>query len=508
SGELLLYEQFTNSLIRTGKIYNNSINILQREKASKNIVYLNRPKHIEDFSKKLSDSSIENNSNIDELTSTISDFLHPEYNLIKCIKKGIVYHHGGMPEIVRLYVENIFVKFDFLQFVITSSTLLEGVNIPAEKIFLLSTKKGRSNLSISQFKNLIGRVNRFSEIFSKEKGNLELLEPHIYVIKSEYENKRANIESFIKKTARTELKIVDEVNNLLLKDEIQLNELDKKDLKKSLEYLENIEPNSTDLENVSYVSSVIAKLCFQNNIHDFDIKGNEKVLVKNLQKYREQLFTAIKDSNDLMYAIYSIFIKDVELLDNNIKRLENESALNFYSMILEWRSSSATFKEMISSFMKHWSKLSGDNQVIYIGEKWGEEKRNFNDFKELYVDLRKKDYSQKINLAILKIKEEQDFVEFNLLKYIEIINELELIETDFYDRIKYGTSDKKIITLLKSGFSLELAKCIIQDTYAAYIEIDPIYEDISIKSGIVEEMSLNNENKILVFEIKFHINQR
>src|SRR5690606_15210394 len=310
SGELLLYEQFTNSLIRTGKIYNNSINILQREKASKNIVYLNRPKHIEDFSKKLSDSSIENNSNIDELTSTISDFLHPEYNLIKCIKKGIVYHHGGMPEIVRLYVENIFVKFDFLQFVITSSTLLEGVNIPAEKIFLLSTKKGRSNLSISQFKNLIGRVNRFSEIFSKEKGNLELLEPHIYVIKSEYENKRANIESFIKKTARTELKIVDEVNNLLLKDEIQLNELDKKDLKKSLEYLENIEPNSTDLENVSYVSSVIAKLCFQNNIHDFDIKGNEKVLVKNLQKYREQLFTAIKDSNDLMYAIYSIFIKD------------------------------------------------------------------------------------------------------------------------------------------------------------------------------------------------------
>jgi len=507
-GNLLFYDQFSNSLFDTGKKYNSTIEILKSEKSSKNIVYLNRPKHIEEFSQKLSDSLSEIFFDIDELTNTISDFLHPEYNLIKCIKKGIVYHHGGMPEIIRLYVENIFTKCNFLNFVITSSTLLEGVNIPAEKIFLLSTKKGRSNLSISQFKNLIGRVNRFSEIFNEEKGNLKLLEPHIYIVKSEYENKRANIESFIKKTARTELKIVDEVNNLLLKDENLLSESDKKDLKKSLEYLENIEPKSTNLNNVNYVSSEIAKLCYRNNVYDFDIKSNEDILIDNLKNYRAQLFPIIKDCNELLYAIYSIFLKNTEILEDNIKRLQNSSARNFYSMILEWRSSSSSFKEMIGSFMNYWKTLSGENSIIYIGEKWGEEKRNFTDFKELYVDLRKKNHSQKINLAILKIKEEQDFVEFNLLKYVEILSDLDLIESAFYDRIKYGTSDKKIITVLKNGFSLELAKCITQENYRKYIQIKTDSEEIIIQNEIIEEMNLNNENKILIFEIKFHINQR
>ncbi|WP_291076076.1 DEAD/DEAH box helicase [Empedobacter sp. UBA6322] len=507
-GNLFLYDQFSNLLLDTNKKFNNTIEILKHEKSSKNIVYLNRPKHIEEFSQKLRDELPIIGDDIDELTNAISDFLHPEYNLIKCIRKGIVYHHGGMPEIVRLYVEYIFSKYECLNFVITSSTLLEGVNIPAEKIFLLSTKKGLSNLSISQFKNLIGRVNRFSEIFNNEKGNLELLEPHIYVIKSEYENKKANIETFIKTRAKTELKIVDEVNNLLLKNENQLNETDIIELNKSLEYLENIEPYSTNLKGVNYVASTIAKLCYKNNINDFEIKDNETILNKNLTNYKKQLFSTIKDSNELLYAIYYIFLKNVEILNNNLKRLQNSSAINFYSMILEWRSSSATYKEMIGSFMKYWKSLTGNNRIVFIGEKWGEEKRNLNDFKNLYVDLRKKSDSQMVNLAILKIKEEQDFVEFNLIKYIEILNELNLVDKDFYDRIKYGTSDKSLITLLKNGFSLELAKCITKENYKTFIQIKIDTEEIIIKSELIEEMKLNAENRILIFEIKFHINQR
>ncbi|MEL5901546.1 DEAD/DEAH box helicase family protein [Elizabethkingia anophelis subsp. anophelis] len=504
-GELLLYEQFSNSLIETGKVYANSIDILKSEKARKNIVYLNRPKQIEDFAEKFSNELGDLNVDIRDLASTISDFIHPEYNLIKCIKKGIVYHHGGMPELMRLYVEDIFSKYNFFQFVITSSTLLEGVNIPAEKIFLLNKKKGKSNLSVAQFKNLIGRVNRFSEIFHPVSGSLKLLEPQIFVIKSEYEDKRANLETFIKSSARTELKIVDEVNNLLLKDENNLNEADKKELNKSLEYLENIEPKSTDLENVDYVTSEIAKLCYKNNIYDFDIKKSERQLNENLNYYKGLLFKIITDCNQLIDAIFIIFLKDIDVIDENIKRLQNTQARRFYSMILEWRSSSASFKEMIASFMKYWSTLSGDNLLVYIGEKWGEEKRNFTDFKELYVDLRKKNNSQRINLAILKIKEEQDFVEFNIIKYIDILAELELIETEFYDRIKYGSSNKEIITLLKNGFSIELAKCITQNQYSNFISINTSSEEIIINDEIIEQMEVNGENKILIFEIKFHI---
>ena len=88
-----------------------------------------------------------------------------------------------------------------------------------------------------------------------------------------------NIEKFISTRAKTEIQINDEVNNLFLKDESSLNENQKNELKKSLEYLENIEPNSTNLENVDYVQSLIAKLCYKNNISDFNIKIFEQVLI-------------------------------------------------------------------------------------------------------------------------------------------------------------------------------------------------------------------------------------
>ncbi len=63
-----------------------------------------------------------------------------------------------------------------------------------------------------------------------------------------------------------------------------------------------------------------------------------------------------------------------------------------------------------------------------------------------------------------------------------------------------------MITLLKNGFSLELAKCITQSIYSRFVEIKTETEEVIIKSEIIEEMELNEENKILIFEIKFHIN--
>ena len=37
---------------------------------------------------------------------------------------------------------------------------MEGVNVPADNLFVMSYKRGRSNLNHVEFKNLIGRVGR------------------------------------------------------------------------------------------------------------------------------------------------------------------------------------------------------------------------------------------------------------------------------------------------------------------------------------------------------------
>ena len=489
--------------------------MLNIEKANKNIIYLNRPRDIEKLALRLKDRSNITNSKIEEIIFTISEFVHPEYKLIDCLKKGIVYHHGGMPEIIRLYVENLFSTHEFLQYIVTSSTLLEGVNIPAEKIFLFSLKKGKGYLSKSNFKNLIGRVNRFSEIFNDKSGNLNLLEPKIYIVNNEYIAKNANIEKFVSDRAKSNVKIEDEINNILLKPENSLNSAQKKDLFKTLEYLENIEPNTTNIQNATYVSTEIGQLCYKNNIYDFDIQKNENQIFKNFERYQNSE-SEISDCNELINVIYKIFLFNVDIKSENIKRLNNEPARKFYSMILEWRSRSASFKEMISSFLMYWEKLKGEDLVIYVGEKWGEEqsKKQWNEekgifkgWKKLYVDLRPKSKQERINLAIVKITEEQEFVEFNLLKYIDILFELKLIKSDFYDKIKYGTSDVRIITLLKNGFSLELAKYVSQEMYKDLISIDSKNGVVIVNSAIVELMEFNLANEILIFEIKYHINE-
>lgn len=457
-----VYDQFLNKFfdIEYLQTIQNTFGFINKFAANKNIIYINRPKYIELFSKSIN-NPIEITENIKKVQRALKEFLHGDYNLIKTLNNGVVYHHGGMPENVRLYVENAFSKIEEIKYVVTTSTLLQGVNIPAEKIFLLDTKKGTGNLNSAQFKNLVGRVCRFSEVFDNEKGSLKLLEPEVYVIKSDFADSRANIESFLKERVKDNKIIIDEIDNPLIKKNLE-NELtaeEENQIREAEEFQENIEEGTSELDNLRVVTSDIAKACFKNNIHDFDIFENERQLEENYNNSKN--INPIITPDRLIFLIAQIFLFRIKLKDehvDNFKRLENDKAKAFYSMFLEWRTSGTSYSEMINKFIWYWDNIKGD-PYIYVGSRWGEITSPYQDgFRELYIDLSRKTPSEKINIAILRIKEEQDFIDFNLMPYVEILNDLELIESSFYDKIKYGTSDAKMIKLLKEGFSIELAK--------------------------------------------------
>lgn len=493
------YDQFLNTFHQTSpKIFKDEMELIQTAKADKNIIYLNRPKDIEHFALKLTAGNIQLENELEEIYNSISDFLHSDYNLLKCIKNGVVYHHGGMPDLIRLYVENVFSSNNHLSFIVTNSTLLEGVNIPAEKMFLLTTSIGRRNFNKSEFKNLIGRVCRFSEIFNPKTGHLRMLEPEIYLCNSEYAPKRANVQTFLKQKARVSVTAEDQVENVLVKD--NLNNQERQKATDALEVLENIEPNTVDVPGIRYVKSEIGKLCYKNNITEFDIQASEKRLVRNLAKWEHPV---IKSEELLLQAIFEIFVSGIEINAPEIARLENASARRFYTMVFSWRTKGSSYKQLIGSFLGYWKDL--DNPVIYAGSRWGE--IALEDFtKKLYVDLRDKSEVQKVNLAIVRIKEEQDFVDNHLIKFVEILQDLDLLEKKFYERIKYGSSDKRVICLLKNGFSIELARTITKVIYSNYVEIDADNDEIEIKKGILDVMKDAGENRILLFEVSYHIN--
>ena len=69
----------------------------------------------------------------------IKDHVHEDYLLADCLKFGVGYHHGQMPYFLKDLVKSLFENKKINQLCCTS-TLLEGVNLPAKNIILYKPK--------------------------------------------------------------------------------------------------------------------------------------------------------------------------------------------------------------------------------------------------------------------------------------------------------------------------------------------------------------------------------
>jgi len=165
-----IYDQFMDKsypVTSVSQNFDSPYAYLLEHAGKKNIIYLNRPKNTHDIARGLIAYLPEiEDDEIQKACNDLGTYLNKDYFLISCIRKGVIFHHGSVPDNVRLYLEQLYSECEDIRFVITTSTLLEGVNLPAEKMFLFDIKKGNRNLSPSQLKNLIGRVSRFKEVFA------------------------------------------------------------------------------------------------------------------------------------------------------------------------------------------------------------------------------------------------------------------------------------------------------------------------------------------------------
>ncbi|MGR5907328.1 helicase-related protein [Bacillus paranthracis] len=85
-------------------------------------------------------SSQKEKEKINKVIETIKKTVHPDYFLIDCLKKGIGYHFGNLPQVIRHNIEALF-KEGIIKYLFCTSTLLEGVNLPAKKHFHITKQK-------------------------------------------------------------------------------------------------------------------------------------------------------------------------------------------------------------------------------------------------------------------------------------------------------------------------------------------------------------------------------
>lgn len=501
-GKIQLYDQYLDKFFPTSsECYNNEFTLLAHNSGRKNIVYLNKPKKIEEFAVKISQTSaLVRSSQLEKICREIADYVHPNYRILDCLRRGVVYHHGSVPDVVRAYIEACFKTEFSVKWIVTNSTLLEGVNIPADTLFVLDPTKGNSKLSTAQFRNLAGRVNRFSEIFDKASGSPTLLLPSIYLICGNYSRARANFEDYISQVAKVDRKLEDSPENPLLTMSPATDER-ARNFEEDLTFIENIEPSAGLRQEPNLARTVAGRLCHVHNIYELDIAKHEIILQDEVQRLASHS-TIISDAQQLLDVIADLFIKKLNEDSreySNLSRLKNPAARSFYSMFFDWRINQVNYGRMIANFIAYWRRIiqNENDTTVYVG-RWGDVPRD--GYVENYINLAYLSDYDMVNLAIVRIKEEQDFVDNNLVKFVELLNDLSLLDRALYNKVKYGTTDEDQIALIRSGFT-HIAASVLVGKYRRHLRISS-EGSVTISSAIRESFSRKQERELVTFEVE------
>ena len=94
-----------------------------------------------------------------ELSKDIKSEVHGDYYLADLVSKGIAYNIGYLPASIRQRIEDLF-KEGKITALFCTSTLVEGVNLPADNLFITDYRNGQKDMRPIDFRNLAGRVGR------------------------------------------------------------------------------------------------------------------------------------------------------------------------------------------------------------------------------------------------------------------------------------------------------------------------------------------------------------
>lgn len=134
-----------------------------------NIVYVNGAAEAEKIAAQLYDlSSAEGevrDPRVDDLIELARRVVHPEFRLATFLRRGVAFHYGNLPLLIRTEIERLF-SDNVIRYLVCTSTLIEGVNMSCRSIFLRGPQKGRGHpISADDFWNLAGRAGRWGREF-------------------------------------------------------------------------------------------------------------------------------------------------------------------------------------------------------------------------------------------------------------------------------------------------------------------------------------------------------
>lgn len=473
---------------------------------SQSIIYCNTvEKTIQtaiEFSKRLEEQDCEQ---LDDLITLIDEKVHSQYYLKKCIKKKVAYHFGRIPEEIKSRIEELY-KQGYIKYLFCTSTLLEGVNLPAKNIFILSEKIGQGKMTDIDFWNLAGRAGRLSKdmagnifcvnIYNQQgywkdiknidilrNKNINAVKPQILSKKNE--NLYTNISNYFenqdytrKNISKDKKKIIEMYGNILLFHDTINNDSVLKD-----KFINN-NPNAVSLLKKQRIklkvsseilaTSIDINISFQNQI------ANE--IVPPLPKS-----TTRDDCLKVLEILFDQYKWNNTEYDRRNATIGNKNRLIYYAILMESWIHSKPLKIIIQNTINYYYN-NGDERDIFIRQEDGKIiPTKFNRQNDLHINKLINDIVWDIeNILRFKIKNYVSNYQALLKQKNDFNNEM----CDWESYIEYGTTDDETIEIQNLGFPRNIA-IFLRDNYPESF----IKNELGSICDINEKYLINNIDK-------------
>ena len=439
------------------------------EKKQQTIVYCNgRNKAIENalaFADPLHD--IQDND-LAALSRDITNEVHSDYYLAQIIKKGVAYHIGYLPAAIRTRIEDMF-RHGKITTMFCTSTLLEGVNLPADNLFITDNKISRKVMTPVDFRNLIGRVGRirfnlYGNVFFISQGEKLKQEDYVNLLRKEVPKQTLSIEAGPESLTKSEKKYVVEA---LLQGNIEL--VKRKGEQSEEAYVMMRKFALILLRDIMQDNDSLVRREFSNLLTQKDEAKIREAFTDPFTEPDDDINTSVDQTRNLRAAI-AMGLKYPDRVDGRFSYDDVLAFLEKLSGIFKWGKYEAstlgkpTLLRWYAVILIQWMEGTGLSNIMKKALEYRQQHRdNFwvnRGQKECYDDgLRHRNIVFSDTLEVI-----DNIVLFSISNYfLRFSNEykaghqLKEFENNWYEFVEYGTTNPITIFLQRNGFSREVS---------------------------------------------------
>lgn len=448
-----------------------------------------------------------------------------ENNLYIAALNGIVGHHSGVPNGVRI-AEEYALKKSLIRCVVCTSTLAQGVNLPIKYLIVSNIYQSKQIIKVRDFHNLIGRTARAG----KETEGTIILTEDIYNNNNNKAYKLNNYKRLLNadnseecssnllKLVRIDVLGIDISNFFKKYIEYRYSDKDKyyRIKKYILDYKEQVKEQGEQIFNrMNEIDHILVSL--ENFILGFVDEGDESFeIIQSTYGYH----LANEDEREELKNIYNLIKRNIKILDAPDRLLYRKSMLGILKM--------KELKGFIEENLFEIANADYDTLIKFVTNRLKESDKckiipkliddsHVNELLKMWIDgesyIQILNYSKSVNLLIKRGKKSRNislediitlcdsdfgYASLTIIQAIvEILNTKdsnENIEEDLNDiiyRIRYGLPNKESVYIYELGFADRIISQKIADEISRF--------DCSTKKKIISVIKSNKEKlKVLL----------